>query len=122
MQKGPTDQLFGLYFLIAYGCSQPTSQLYSNPCSASGDQRDLWMAAISIASAYKPKDPVAGGVGPDVLPEKVGFMGLVSTEKSGFTIQVWNWDDPGSLSYHVRPQRFRTKNEPWHRETDFREL
>eukprot|EP00435_Cladocopium_sp_Y103_P039839 s207_g10.t1 len=24
-----------------------------------GDQRDLWMAAISIASAYKPKDPVA---------------------------------------------------------------
>lgn len=25
-----------------------------------GDQRDLWMAAISIASAYKPKDPVAG--------------------------------------------------------------
>jgi hypothetical protein len=28
MQKGPTDQLFGLYFLITYGCSQPeTSQL-----------------------------------------------------------------------------------------------
>lgn len=82
MQKGPTDQLFGLYFLITYGCSQPTSQLKTAATlGPAGDQRDLWMAAISIASAYKPKDPVAGGVGPvapDVPPEKVGFMALLT--------------------------------------------
>ena len=79
------------------------------------------MAAISIASAYKPKDPVAGGVGPDVLPEKVGFMGLVSTEKSV--------SHPGlELGWSRQPvvpcpsAAFPNKNEPWHRGTDFGEL
>ena len=116
MQKGPTDQLFGLYFLITYGCE--TSQLYSNPCSA-GDQRDLWMAAISIASAYKPKDPVAGGVGPvapDVPPEGSWIHGLtdssISTEKNvESNFQLWNRDAPGSLSYHVRTMSVRSVSE-----------
>jgi len=32
------------------------------PRGTPGDQRDLWMAAISIGSAHQPHGPVAGGI------------------------------------------------------------